>query len=331
MTFKPLLAATAPEDLSTLRFPLLASPKLDGIRCVKLGGKALSRTLKPIPNGFVREWVERNLPDGIDGELLLRDWTAPFADVSSAIMSRDGEPDFVFAAFDLMQHTETGPVQDESFALRLEHLRRFHEAQPLAISHRFQVVAHHGVYDLEQLQKLSELHLGQGYEGTMVRDPAGRYKFGRSTVKEGILLKIKPFEDAEATVVGVVEEAHNANEAFKDELGRTKRSSAKEGKVGKNRLGALVCRFDDGTEFECGSGLTDEDKEVLWAPFRLGVEVQRAAIGSRGPTTIIFGSEVCTLYGKRVKVKYLPPPGGRKTGEAPRHPVFLGFRNEVDA
>jgi hypothetical protein len=71
-----------------LPFPVLATPKLDGIRCLKLGGKALTRSFKPISNRFVREWIEANLPDGVDGELMLRDGT--FSETTSAIGRRDG-------------------------------------------------------------------------------------------------------------------------------------------------------------------------------------------------------------------------------------------------
>ena len=77
---------------------VFATPKLDGIRCLKLGGKALTRSFKPISNRFAREWIEANLPDGVDGELMLRGGT--FSETTSAIGRRDGQPDFVFHIFD---------------------------------------------------------------------------------------------------------------------------------------------------------------------------------------------------------------------------------------
>lgn len=310
--FKPLLAETA-EDLSKLRYPLLASPKLDGIRCVKLDGKALSRKLKPIPNDFVRNWVEANLPDGIDGELLLRDYRAPFNEVSSAIMSKDGEPDFVFAAFDLLQGPASGLFkqndQDLGFWQRdLGFWQRFASLCDWAACmnpQRLHVVPHHWATDRIMLENVVGLHLRDGYEGTMVRDPAGRYKFGRSTLREGILLKIKPFVDEEATEVGVVEQMENTNEATKDNLGHTKRSSAKAGKVGKHMLGALQCVTEDGAEFEIGTGFTEEQRIAWWGSL-LGLG----------------------LVGRQVKFKHQPPPGGRLAGVSPRFPVFLGWRED---
>src|SRR5688572_14503491 len=111
--FKPMLAATI-KDIKELTFPLLASPKLDGIRCVILNGKAVTRNLKPIPNDFIRNFLESHPElDGLDGELMLNDPPAPkkieieegeggldFNHVQSAVMSSDGEPDFYYAVFD---------------------------------------------------------------------------------------------------------------------------------------------------------------------------------------------------------------------------------------
>ena len=59
--FKPMLAATV-ADRSKLRFPYLASPKLDGIRCLVLNGEVLSRSFKPIRNRFIQVQLKR-LPD----------------------------------------------------------------------------------------------------------------------------------------------------------------------------------------------------------------------------------------------------------------------------
>lgn len=299
-TFKPLLAETC-EDLSKLRYPVLVSPKLDGIRCVKRDGKALTRKLKPIPNDYVRTWVETNLPDGIDGELMLRDHRAPFSDVSSAIMSRDGEPDFVFNAFDLLP-SEDATDGGNPFEERYADLKAW--VGPGA--HHLALVPHVLAETPAELQEIVDAHVDLGYEGSMVRSLSGRYKFGRSTVKEGILLKIKSFVDEEAVVVGVVEQMHNENEATRDALGNVKRSSAKAGKVGTGKLGALQCLIEAGentVRFEIGTGFTDLQRTEWWKPGH-------------------------PLIGRVVKFKHQPPPGGRKPTEAPRFPVFLGWRED---
>lgn len=57
---KPInpMLATAVENLDVLKYPVLVSPKLDGIRCLIIDGVAMSRSLKPIPNKHVQEWVK---------------------------------------------------------------------------------------------------------------------------------------------------------------------------------------------------------------------------------------------------------------------------------
>jgi DNA ligase-1 len=165
------------------------------------------------------------------------------------------------------------------------------------------VVVHEQVEinNLEELTTYEELYLDRGYEGVILRDPNAPYKNGRSTVNEGYLLKMKRFVDAEFEVIGYEERMHNGNEATTNELGRTKRSSHKAGKVGLGDLGALVLR-GDGFTFSVGTGFDDVTRKHLW-------EIRDV-----------------DLVGRLAKIKYFPI--GMK--EAPRHPVFLGWRDAID-
>jgi DNA ligase-1 len=144
-----------------------------------------------------------------------------------------------------------------------------------------------------------------GYEGAIVRDPRAPYKEGRSTVKQGWMLKVKRFADDEAEVIGTVEQMRNDNEATVDELGYTKRSHHKEGKTAAGVLGALSVRGTTGqfkgVEFEIGTGFTAEQRRNLWA-----------------------GREY--LIGKLVSYKYFPV--GVK--DKPRFPTFKAFRDRRD-
>ena len=65
--FKPMLAS--PFDEALLKFPVLASPKLDGVRAIVRDGVVLSRALKPIPN----KWVQQRFShlEHFDGELIV--------------------------------------------------------------------------------------------------------------------------------------------------------------------------------------------------------------------------------------------------------------------
>jgi DNA ligase-1 len=147
------------------------------------------------------------------------------------------------------------------------------------------------------LLKLEAEMLEQGYEGLILRDGHAPYKMGRSTVKEGYLLKLKRFTDAEFEVIGFEERMHNANEASTNELGRTKRSSCMAGLEGRGDLGALVVRRAGGLVFNVGTGLNDADRQEIW-------------------------NHQDKYLGQMAKVKYFAI--GMK--DAPRHPVFLGWR-----
>lgn len=286
MTFKPMLAAQA--DLRVLKYPVLASPKLDGVRAVVNERQLLSRSLKPIPNRYIADLLARPKLHGFDGELILGDPWGPtvYRDTVSAVMSRDGRPELRYYVFDLWGT----PFNYEE---RWHELLRLTEKLTLPVDLVESIV----IENRAQLDEYEAAAVAKGFEGVMLRSPKAPYKHGRSTVSEGYLLKLKRFEDSEALVIGIEEEMHNANEAQTNELGRTKRSSAKGGLVGKGTMGALVVRdLTTGVEFNIGTGFTAEDRaRTEWV-------------------------------GKTVKYKHFPVG----TKDKPRHPVYLGLRAAED-
>jgi DNA ligase-1 len=149
---------------------------------------------------------------------------------------------------------------------------------------------------------VEQFYLRLGYEGVILRDPESFYKFGRSTVQEQALLKLKRFDDDEATVVGFEEQMHNDNAKGKDERGYAKRSTKKAGLKGAGTLGALVCESERFTDvFNIGTGFDEATREFIW-------------------------SHRNDLRGKLVRFKY------QRVGtlDAPRCPVFKGWRDPKD-
>lgn len=289
---KPMLAS--PADLAKLKYPVLASPKLDGVRCLIMGGVAMSRNFKPIPNKWVQACFGRKDLNGLDGELIVGGAMEPgvFQRTSSGVMSVDGKPEAWFHVFDKFDH-------DGPFRKRLQAAGRVidqHGHGPL------ELVKHISLLNEPALLKHEALYLSEGYEGLMIRDPAGPYKHGRSTTNEGWLLKLKRFEDSEAEITGYACLMHNDNEVTVNKLGRKERSSHQAGKVAMDTLGSVTCvDLKTGVEFEIGTGFTAEQRKLLW--------VGRAK-----------------LKGRIAKYKFQPV--GVK--EKPRFPVFLGFRDKSD-
>ncbi len=294
-----MLAATL-KDTKTIRFPVLVSPKLDGIRAIVLdrgdGPRVYSRTMKLLPNRFIQRIFGKEEYLKLDGELILGDPTDPecFRKTASAVMSQDGQPEGIrFHVFDIASHS--GPFQDRYNSLCDRYLMRSPE--------EIRIVQHTLIQNEEQLLAIEQLYLSDGCEGVMLRSLNGPYKQNRSTVKEGFLLKLKRFNDADAVVIGYEEKMRNENVATLDERGYTKRSSAQDGKVGSGTLGVLIVRdLKTKIEFSIGTGFNDELRDKLWYHRDNG------------------------LIGQVVKYKYFEIGAYDK----PRFPVFLGFRPKED-
>lgn len=289
-TFKPLLAYTV-KNPDTLQFPVLASPKLDGIRCVIRDDQPVSRTLKPIPNRFIQD--ELGFYPPFDGELLVGDPLDPaaFNKSTSGIMSHDGKPDFTYWVFD---YVEAGFLY-MSFETRLLMAKETIKHWP-----RAKLVPHTRIDTAKDLMELEAYYVGLGYEGIMVRSPWGSYKFGRSTESQGLLGKVKRFEDTEGTIIGFEELMRNENEATINNLGYQERSHAQMGQVPGGTLGALIVSHPDWEDtFGIGTGFTADKRLTLW-------------------------QNRDTLKGQSVKFKH--QPSGAK--DKPRFPVYLGIRKD---
>ena len=291
---KPPSGSLEDTDLSKLRFPLIASPKLDGLRASVQNGQLLSSTLKLIPNLYLQKKFGKPEFEGLDGELIEGEPnTDPFNRTTSACMSIDGEPDGVrLWVFDKFM-TDTDYEHRLLEALGQVVLYGDVAANPFTI-----------VNNLAGLRKFEAECIAEGYEGMMMRKPTGLYKQGRSTMSDQGLLRRKPFSDGEAVILGAVEAQENTNEATKNELGRTKRSSAKAGKVGKGTLGkynVVGLTVFPGVKFDITAWGDMAQRQEQW-------DVRDS------------------LVGKILKFKY------QKYGskDAPRLPIPLGFRDAMD-
>lgn len=302
---KPMLSGKC-EDITKLTFPVLVSPKLDGIRALVINGVVVSRNLKAIPNKYVQQLFGKY--EGYDGELIIGalNGESVFRDTTSGVMSRDGKPDVKFCVFDrwdkpnIVWQDRFKSVEDDGRVIK---------------------VPHHYVITPEQITELEEQYLATGYEGVMIRSPYSPYKQGRSTWREGYLLKLKRFEDSEALVVGMEEKMHNGNEATINALGNIERSSHLANLKPLGVMGALIVRdLKTNVEFNIGTGFDDNDRMWWW-----NLEL---------PTASSFdsaGAEIKTIadpYTAPIYVKYKFFPSGSK--DKPRFPTYLGIRSASD-
>lgn len=142
-------------------------------------------------NDYVRSVLSHPAFAWLDGEVVL-DWTDPhsFSKTIGVVMKKAKRPlSFQYCVFD-----------------KVEEGVRYDERQPLAAGGRqmgfvLRVVPQSPVPDFDTFQRLENDCIEQGFEGMMLRDALGTYKFGRSTWRERDLIKVKRFVDAEGIVV----------------------------------------------------------------------------------------------------------------------------------
>lgn len=258
MNFKPMLSADVSDlDLSTLRFPLLASPKLDGYRCIIWEGVAYSRNAKPLRNKFLQNWA-RDFHN-LDGELIVGSPTeGNVLGRAAACNAFEGEPDFTYHAFDLPGEAL---LQDKppAFSFRYKHLGRMRSDV------RIEVVPHVIVHSAHELADYERIWLEEGYEGVMLRSLDGPYKHGRSTVREGYLMKLKRFQDGEAVVIRLEEGTVNDNVLERDELGRAKRSKVASGLRPSGMVGTIIAVDPKWGELRIAPGvMTHAQRRLEW-------------------------------------------------------------------
>lgn len=199
------------------------SEKLDGVRAYWTGKEFLSRqgNIYHAP-----DWFIEGLPSHpLDGELWLD--RKKFQRTISIVRRQDKSDQWKeirYLVFD-------APQAGGGFEERLKFLNDLFAARKLAHANLHEQQACKSLEALRaELARVEAL----GGEGLMLRQPGSKYHAGRSAT----LLKIKSFRDAEALVIG-----------HQNGAGRH-----------KGRLGALLVRLADGTEFAVGTGFSDKER-----------------------------------------------------------------------
>jgi DNA ligase-1 len=219
----PLLLAESWDNAADLS-DWWMSEKLDGVRAYWDGKQFLSRqgNIYHAP-----DWFIEGLPTvPLDGELWID--RKKFQRTVSIVRRQDKNDlwnEVRFLIFD-------APAANGGFEDRLTFLKDSlaKSAAKFARQH-----PHERCKSLEALRAELTRIESLGGEGLMLRQPGSKYVAGRSAT----LLKVKTFHDAEAVVVG-----HQAG------AGRH-----------KGRMGALLVRLPDGTDFAIGTGFSDRERE----------------------------------------------------------------------
>lgn len=299
MAIQPMLAAKC-EAITKLVFPVIASEKIDGIRCFILNGVPYSRNLKPIKNLFINKcltnWVKsfRKTPFIVDGEIVVK---GDFSSTASGVMTIAGTPDFKYKVFDIV-------TEDSATSCAMHFKERYEILSTIVNMYKVPFVEcleHHTFTRPQELAIYEDMLLEMGAEGVMIRSPKGPYKFGRSTEKEGYLLKLKKFEEDEAEILGFEEKLINANDPEINEKGYQVRSSRADGMLAADTLGSLLVKdCETGVIFNVGSGFDDKLRAKIW-------------------------NNQSAYKGKIITYKHFAQTGVK---DKPRFPTFKGFRED---
>ena len=200
------------------------SEKLDGVRAYWDGQQLLSRGGNVIA---APDWFLRDFPDQpLDGELWMG--RGRFAQVSAAIRRLQPKAEewrqIRFMLFDL-------PASGVPFSERIIRMRQLTRDTG---SYHLAMVEQRPATDHEALLADLDRVLAAGGEGLMLHHGDSVYQTGRTAA----LLKVKTFQDAEATVVDY---------------------TPGKGKY-QGQVGALVVETEAGRRFKLGSGLSDAER-----------------------------------------------------------------------
>ncbi len=201
----------------------MISEKLDGVRAYWDGYRLLTRQGHPVP---APDWFTAALPPvPLEGELWIE--RGQFDRVSGIVRQREPDESWHavrFMLFDL-------PAYPAIFRDRYQQLQTL--VSQIDRAH-VQLVEHGFLTDEAMLQTQLRRVIRAGGEGLMLRRADALYEAGRSAA----LLKLKPWEDAEAVVVGHL---------------------SGKGKY-EGMLGALLVELPDGRRLRLGSGFSDAQR-----------------------------------------------------------------------
>ena len=212
-------------DKAKIRFPIWASPKLDGMRCQYVNtDRFVSRTGKKIVGvGHLLEPLA-DFPD-LDGELMV---PGDHFQVSlGKLRSHANVPNAVFYVFDTID-------ENAKFEDRLEIIRELKDVHP-----NVKVVKHVLVHNVDELMDMYAMCISKGLEGLVIKTVGHKYQRTRSKdwmkMKEvgSVDVRVCGFQEGEGKYVGT--------------------------------LGALLVKLDNGQVTHVGTGFSDALRHDIWS------------------------------------------------------------------
>jgi DNA ligase-1 len=313
---KPTLAVDA--VVEKLVYPLIAMPKLDGVRGLNVESQLKARSLKSFKNKALTALYSKPEFNGFDGELVAGAVTDPdlCRKTTSLVNTIKGSHNCGWALFDYVPNDEVAALPYYQRHMLLEAKVTELRNTMLGVANFLFVIPILICENEDELLVAEEMWLKQGYEGVIIRSMDGRYKYGRTTQKEATYLRIKRFVDGECEILELIEGETNNNVPQINELGQTYRTSHQENKVGNGMIGSFKGRaLKDIKDPTTKKLLIAKDQIIVVTSGKMSHDERLSYY--QNPETIL---------GKIAKFKFFPK--GQK--DKPRFPTFQSFRDKVD-
>ena len=239
---KPMLAYKVDKKPVDWSEKVFIQPKLDGVRCIFTKDGAYSRTGKEFKNlAHVKydlaDFFKKHPDIVLDGELYNHALKNNFEKIISLVRKQKPTDQDARDARHLVQYhvydATHSMLSCVTYQSRFNWLTRY-----LPIAATMTLIKNTVVDSYDEAKMLHDVHLAQGYEGSMLRLNK-KYEHKRSYN----LQKFKDFSDTEATIVGY--------------------------EAGKGKFTGLIGKFfmqdDDGNEFGCpiGKGYNYADRKDI--------------------------------------------------------------------
>lgn len=186
----PMLAHKFADHKKKIEFPVYVQPKLNGMRMLFDGENGWSRGNKEVIPEVIQHLKFDTDGFVLDGELMLPNNQLLQESMKAIKKYRaDLSPQLIYHVYDIVD-------DDLPYIKRYQVIKDILHNAPANIKFVNTIMAE----DESQVVNLHNLFVKDGFEGTMVRDPAALYEIGKRSYS---LLKLKDFVDAEYRIVAV--------------------------------------------------------------------------------------------------------------------------------
>jgi len=192
----PMLAIDFNKRSHDIQYPAYVQPKLDGVRCLAIrkgdeivyqsrNGK-LYETLKHLTPILLRHMFDGDI---FDGEIYTHGWS--FQKLVSAVKKENEDtPQLQYWVYDYARTD-------------MKYIERLHTIESLiSMNDYVKLLKSTEVYNKEQVEEYHDQFVREGYEGVIIRNIDGYYKFD---YRSADLQKFKKFKDEEFVIAGFEE------------------------------------------------------------------------------------------------------------------------------